>query len=641
MTRQAAKLAAAARAQVQQEMKYKEEVRVPAATAKTVAFKKRPVAILAQTILTLDDDEEPMLEDCILPASPPPPKNRVSLNGTRKSPRNRITEVISLETPSSSPKIEKRVSDDPVLQVSTKIARTVKKPGHAATNRSPSKLAPVEEWRVVPTDELIEMELRSCISEMSLKDRRGLVAPNVVAKKRVTNSNTFEKACQLAAKDPSACAKRLIQIAKGNVEALVEFASIIGKDPVGMIGSRRQLRVAAMQLLDKVLQLDENHTIALCMKGEMLMPRQFFGTGHPNTPYCTLELAYAYFAKADMLGSREGRFQRGRWLVAMAPVHKSDALVREGMQYVDEAAKAGHARAYVFKAQVLEFPDRYALKGRKAKSNDNEMVVKWYLQAAEMGDGNAMNDIGSSYATKFGGLPFDFDEAVRYYVRAIKAGCLTAFENLGTHFETGMGGNAPDRVDLAKAMHYYQCGMEMRCCKCTFNIASAYEEGLGTVVQKDWEMAEKYYRLCILLAYDDEDDMMRVRAERALVALYICRYKLSEAGSKQAKSIMKKLNGWLNRRMLTGTMMEVNKCLGIAMDSRELNQLEELLGIGGAGSVYDAALLLGADASSYPVKDELSADIKQKLKHMFGTSADNVENMFRPASRTKRRRVSS
>lgn len=41
------KLAAAAGAQVQQKMKYKEEVRVPAATAKTIAFKKTHDANLA------------------------------------------------------------------------------------------------------------------------------------------------------------------------------------------------------------------------------------------------------------------------------------------------------------------------------------------------------------------------------------------------------------------------------------------------------------------------------------------------------------------------------------------------------------------------------------------------------------------
>ena len=39
--------------------------------------------------------------------------------------------------------------------------------------------------------------------------------------------------------------------------------------------------------------------------------------------------------------------------------------------------------------------------------------------------------------------------------------------------------------------------------------------------------------------------------------------------------------------------------------------------------MFDAVLLLDAEVSSYAVKDELSADMKEKLKHMFSTSADD------------------
>ena len=56
------------------------------------------------------------------------------------------------------------------------------------------------------------------------------------------------------------------------------------------------------------------------------------------------------------------------------------------------------------------------------------MIVKWYMKAAEMGEDNPMNEVGSSYTTKFDDLPYDFNEAVKYYVRTIKAGYLKAFE---------------------------------------------------------------------------------------------------------------------------------------------------------------------------------------------------------------------
>ena len=85
------------------------------------------------------------------------------------------------------------------------------------------------------------------------------------------------------------------------------------------------------------------------------------------------------------------------------PVLKSDAIVRERIQYVDEAA-SGFSCIRI-QRQMHEFPDRFGLKGRKRKSANNKMVVKWDMRAAKMGAGSAMNDIECSYATKFGGLP--------------------------------------------------------------------------------------------------------------------------------------------------------------------------------------------------------------------------------------------
>ena len=49
----------------------------------------------------------------------------------------------------------------------------------------------------------------------------------------------------------------------------------------------------------------------------------------------------------------------------MASVHKNDAKVREGIQYADEGARAGHARAYVFKAQICELTDTYSIDEKR------------------------------------------------------------------------------------------------------------------------------------------------------------------------------------------------------------------------------------------------------------------------------------
>lgn len=79
-----------------------------------------------------------------------------------------------------------------------------------------------------------------------------------------------------------------------------------------------------------------------------------------------------------------------------------------------------------------------------------------------------MNDAKGSYAKKFGGLPYDFNEAVKYYVRTTKEGSFIALENLGSHYKTGMIGNVYDRVDHEKTVYYNRGGMKTRCCKCTF-----------------------------------------------------------------------------------------------------------------------------------------------------------------------------
>ena len=171
-------------------------------------------------------------------------------------------------------------------------------------------------------------------------------------------------------------------------------------------------------------------------------------------------------------------------------------------------------------------------------------------------------------------------------------------------------------------MHYYRGRMKMRCSKRTFVIAFAYDEGLGTIMQQDWEMTEKYYQHCIMLAYDDED-------------------KVVSAGIEQAETYIGKFNSGLNRTTLAGTLMEVSKCLVTAIDYHNMNQLEDLLAASGARSVYDAALLIGVEFRDHEGENELSPEVKEELKHMFGTCAEDVEILFRSIALRNRRWVSS
>ena len=486
----------------------------------------------------------------------------------------------------------------------------------------------------VDKKELLQMEARTHISCLSLKNEQNLPGN---AFKKVTDSKTFEAACLLAAKDHRGCAKSLVKQARGNLEAMVEFATLLISAPVGRIGSRRNMRAAAVILLDRVLSINSNHTIAMCVKGEMLLPRPFFGTGPSDTPYPVIEEAFSYFCKADMLGSREGRFLRGRWLVTLSSIHKSRRRTREGMQYVKEAADGGHARAYVFLAQVHEFPGKYGWNDGNPTKANKKQIVQWYLKAAELGNPEALNDVGSCYATGFGGLPYSFDEAIRYYVHAVKAGALMAFENLGTHYETGMSGMAEERIDYQKAMFYYRQGARVRCSKCAYNIAVAYDEGLGDEVERDTRKVESYLRYSLIIAEDDNDEFMKKKSMKDLVTMYLCRIKTSEHDADTVKETMTKLSSLLNKRMLHGTLDELNKCLAAAVRNNDDVNCITLLGETSGRLVFKAAKQLVAELQSHD--DEVDEGIESKLSHMFGSYAKQIKRDFFARPQTKRRRV--
>ena len=99
------------------------------------------------------------------------------------------------------------------------------------------------------SDELIDIDLRSSVSTTSLKEKKELLKP----KKKVTDSKIFEESCQPAAKDPVACVKRLVRLAKRKIEGSIEFAGIQVNWRGGIKGSRRRLRVDAMQLQGNLL----------------------------------------------------------------------------------------------------------------------------------------------------------------------------------------------------------------------------------------------------------------------------------------------------------------------------------------------------------------------------------------------------
>lgn len=128
---------------------------------------------------------------------------------------------------------------------------------------------------------------------------------------------------------------------KGSLESMMTLADIYYTGKVSKPGMLDRHKKAALLWWTKVIDIDSTHTEALCLKGEAM-----FQVGD-TTPISRLEQAYELFDKAASLGSAMGKFLKGRWLLVMAPHHRDLDRAMKGKKLVDDAARAGIARAYV------------------------------------------------------------------------------------------------------------------------------------------------------------------------------------------------------------------------------------------------------------------------------------------------------
>ena len=235
------------------------------------------------------------------------------------------------------------------------------------------------------SDELIDMDLRSSVSTISLKEKKELPKP----KKQVTHSKTFEDAYQLAATDSVPCVKLLVRLAKRKIEGLVKFAGIQENQHRGMKGSRRHLRVLEMQLFASVLEINKirtTHSRTLC-EGRNADTTSVFRQRTPRNTVFGAGADMHVLCEAGYTGQFRGCFRRGRWLVAMAPVHEGDAKVREGWG-MQTRVRAQAMRLHTHsKHKCMSFLDRYGLKGRKRKSKDYKIVLKQNMKAAKVREG--------------------------------------------------------------------------------------------------------------------------------------------------------------------------------------------------------------------------------------------------------------
>jgi TPR repeat protein len=226
----------------------------------------------------------------------------------------------------------------------------------------------------------------------------------------------------------------LLQSSAGlsHVPSMLALAEIYYSGKVAKPGKLRHHKRAALMWWDLTLKSDPNNMTALCRKGEALF------LAHDSTSSSELlQTSYDLFDKAASLGSLEGSFLKGRWLVFMAPSHRDVQRASQGKKLVEAAAAAGLPQAYVFLGHLSEFPLQYqpaVIDVPHDRVARERFIFSLYKKAADCGYADGLNDIASCYATGYGGVEKNFGTAAEYYSRAIEAGSLDAYDNLGTHY---------------------------------------------------------------------------------------------------------------------------------------------------------------------------------------------------------------
>ena len=88
---------------------------------------------------------------------------------------------------------------------------------------------------------------------------------------------------------------------------------------------------------------------------------------------------------------------------------------------------------------------------RVPSPTSDEEIIKRTMERVEVGDAQAMYQLGCCYADGVYGLPQDYAKALELYHRAGELGSALALNNIGTAYNLGEGVER----DVKKAMHYF------------------------------------------------------------------------------------------------------------------------------------------------------------------------------------------
>lgn len=112
---------------------------------------------------------------------------------------------------------------------------------------------------------------------------------------------------------------------------------------------------------------------------------------------------------------------------------------------------------------------------------------KWFLKAAEQGNGRAQNAVGNDYANGTGGVEKNLEEALRWYRKSAEQECGYGQNSMGWCYEWGKG----VEKDMEEALRWYRKSAEQGCANGQNSLGACYLNGKG--VEKDMAEAVKWY----------------------------------------------------------------------------------------------------------------------------------------------------
>ena len=117
--------------------------------------------------------------------------------------------------------------------------------------------------------------------------------------------------------------------------------------------------------------------------------------------------------------------------------------------------------------------------------------ILMYRRAAEMGDPQAMYNLGKCYEGSKGGVTINTSKVVELFHKAAEAGNASAMWSLGLYYESGIGGLTKDE---AKAVEWYQKAAEAGNAIAMRSLGNCYKERIGGLTMGMSKAVEWYQK---------------------------------------------------------------------------------------------------------------------------------------------------